>query len=443
MASRIKTKIVEGLGKEPGIMSFAYPYVKFWNDIGGKEVKTAWASLPVGQKGVLYTHIPFCIRKCGYCDYASNYGQTEEWHPYVDALEKEIELLKPLAKNIQFESVYFGGGTPTIFCEEGLERLVGLTASGFNVSSLAEKSIEVYPLKRMLRNKLNLLKQLGINRVSIGVQDFNDEVIAFTGRKYSGMEAQEIVRSAMGLFENVNIDLILGLPKQKENWAETLKTTLGLVPQQITIQPFSNRHPGIKFHDSRYASLLPDLNEMEGMYFSSCQMLAKSGYTQISRHQFVRDGVEHKYERGLSDSAVRLGIGAHSISLLPGLTYKNFTSLDKYGGSVDDGKLPLERGFELVGDERMRSYLFYSLSADCGKLSLDEKEFSLKFGQRVQDRFPEEVGALEETGLINVDDEKIDLTPRGVYFTSLIQRTFYNQEFMKRKERMYADRRLK
>lgn len=441
--AEIRAKLREQLQVEPGIMSFAYPYVGLWNKLDKHEASDAWFNLSGSQTGILYTHIPFCLNKCGYCDYATNYvgGKSDEekhdmFKLYVDAIEEEITLLTPDIGDIGFGAVYLGGGTPTIFCERGLERMVKLITSKFSVSKSAEISIEVYPWEKMLHNKLELLKNIGVNRVSIGVQDFDDEVISFTGRRYSGEEASRIVRKAMGLFDTVNVDLICGLPKQTR-WQQTLEETLNLGPQQITIQPFSNRHSGIRFHHQRYNNLLPDLNQMIGMYTLACQMLTEAGYAQTSRHQFVREG-EHKYEQKISESFVRLGIGAHSISLLPGLTYKNFTSIIEYQDAMKKGELPVERGFRISADEEMRSYLFYSLSADCGRLSLNEKEFLERFGQRIQDEFTPEVQALEEEGLIKVDYEKIDLTPKGVYFTSVLQRTFYNLEFMKRKETIYS-----
>ena len=372
----IRARLREQLREEPGIMSFAYPYVRLWNELNKEEAKAVWSSLQKPREGILYTHIPFCLSKCGYCDYASNFGaedRHDQYKPYVDAVEEEIRLLAPIIGDINFDAVYFGGGTPTIFCEKGLERIVNLATSNFQVSPYAEISVEIYPWKKMLRDKLKLLKNLGVNRVSVGVQDFDDEVIAFTGRRYTGDEASQITGEAIELFSTVNIDLICGLPKQ-EKWQQTLERTLGLKPQQVTVQPFSNRHSGIRFHHSKYKHLLPDLDQIMEMYDLACQMLAEAGYTQASRHQFAREG-EHKYEQKLSESVVRMGIGAHSISLLPGLTYKNFTSLQEYQDAIGRGELPIEKGFRINADEKMRSYLFYSLSADCGRISLSEKEF--------------------------------------------------------------------
>lgn len=430
---QIKSKLKEQLGEEPGIMSFAYPYVKFWNELKEDEVKQSWSSFSEGaQEGILYTHIPFCMNKCGYCDYATNFGvenRHDEYKSYIDAVEGETELLTPFTRNIKFSAVYFGGGTPTIFCEEGLERIIDAVTSNFLISPSAEISVEVYPFEKMLRNKLAMLQNVGVNRVSIGVQDFDDEVIAFTGRRYTGEEASRIVSEAKDLFDTVNIDLICGLPKQKK-WGQTLEQTLDLEPQQITVQPFSNRHPGIRFHHPKYNSLLPNLDQVIEMYDLACRMLGETGYTQTSRHQFTK-GVEHQYEQKISQSVARLGLGVHSISLLPELTYKNFTSLKKYKDATGKGVLPIERGFRITRGEAMRSYLFYSLSADCGGLSLSEGGVREKFGTRIQDAFPNEVQALQEEDLIKISENTIDLTSKGVYFTSVLQRTFYNQSFLK------------
>jgi len=209
----------------------------------------------------------------------------------------------------------------------------------------------------------------------------------------------------------------------------------------VTVQPFSNRHPGIRFHNPEYKPLLPNLDQMIEMYGLACQRLTEAGYTQTSRHQFIKEG-EHRYEQKISEGTARLGIGAHSISLLPGSTYKNFTALKEYKDTIRKGELPIERGFKISENEKMRRQVIDYLSADCGRLSLNEKEFLERFGQRIQDRFPDEVQALKKEGLIKVSKDKIDLTPKGVYFTSVLQRTFYNPEFMKKKEEIYTKKLL-
>ncbi|MEM4263325.1 MAG: coproporphyrinogen-III oxidase family protein [Candidatus Woesearchaeota archaeon] len=442
--NEMRKRVREQLKEEPGIMSFAYPYVGLWQGIDEEVIKEAWKSSPT-PKGALYLHIPFCRSRCGYCNYATNFVgglNAEEKHeifkPYVDAVEKEIALLKPVVKT-EFDSVYIGGGTPTILCEKGLERIVRLATTSWPISPTAEVSIEVYPQKRMLRNKLALLKKLGVNRLSVGVQDFDDAVIAFTGRKYTGQDAYEIVQEAKSLFDTVNIDLICGLPKQNITlWRKTLKTALSLAPQQITVQPFADRHPDIRFNHPKYLHLKPSKHQKREMYDLACQMLKERGYRQTSRHQFVLSE-ENRYEQEITESAPRLGIGAHSISFVPsGLTYKNITSLDEYKRQIADGKLPVESGYVLNDDDKMRSYLFYALSADCGQLSLNEKLFAQKFNTKIQDAFPNEAKALEQEGLIEVRPDRINLTPTGIYFTSLIQRIFYNPELMKRKEEIYS-----
>lgn len=442
--NEIRKHIREQLKEEPGIMSFAYPYVGLWHGIDEEVIKEAWASSPV-QKGALYLHIPFCRSRCGYCNYATNFvgslndkEKHEIFKPYVDAVEKEITLLKPVVKT-EFDSIYIGGGTPTILCEKGLERIVRLTTTSWSMSPTAEVSIEVYPQRRMLRNKLALLKKLDINRLSIGVQDFDDAVIAITRRKYTGQEACEIVQEAKSLFNTVNIDLICGLPKQAiGTWKKTLETALSLEPQQITVQPFADRHPEIRFNHPKYQHSKPNRHLKRQMYDLACRMLKEKGYRQNSRHQFVLSG-ENRYEQEITESVPRLGIGAHSISFVaPGLTYKNITSLDGYKRQIADGKLPVESGCVLGDDDKMRSYLFYALSADCGQLSLNEKTFAQRFNTKIQDAFPNEVKALEQERLIDVHPDRIDLTQEGIYFTSLIQRIFYNPEFMKRKEEVYA-----
>jgi len=165
-------------------------------------------------------------------------------------------------------------------------------------------------------------------------------------------------------------------------------------------------------------------------------MLSEAGYRQTSRHHFVREG-SHTYEQNISRSGSRIGIGAHSISLLPGLTYKNFTSLREYEDAVGREELPVESGFRIDKAEEMRSFLFYALS-ECASPLLSETLMLERFGQRVQDAFPDEVQALKEERLIEVDENDIHLTPEGIYFTSVLQRTFYNPEFMKRKAELYG-----
>ncbi|MFC1723665.1 coproporphyrinogen-III oxidase family protein, partial [Nanoarchaeota archaeon] len=406
---------------------------KLWEPVSEQDVTDAWEKTE-SKSGALYVHIPFCVSKCGYCDYASNYGNLEESGAYIAAIEREAGSLSEIIARLNLESIFFGGGTPTTLSEEEMERILKIKILSGPIN--AEIAIEIYPWKEQLRDKMSLMKENGVTRASIGVQDFEDGVLAFSGRRYTGVEASQVVQEAMDMFETVNIDLICGLPKQTR-WDEAIRKAITLGTQQITVQPFSNRHPGIRFYQDRYRKMMPGVGQLKAMYEDACISLTEAGYQQTSRHFFTRQG-QNKYEGIITRSKPRLGLGAHSISLVDGFTYKNHTDLRDYMRAVADGELPVDVGFKIIEGDRMRSHIFYSLSADCGRLFLDEKEFEGKFGQRIQDAYPEEVEALEVTGLAVASPQMINLTRDGVYYISTIQRLFYNPDYQKIKEKKYG-----
>jgi oxygen-independent coproporphyrinogen-3 oxidase len=159
------------------------------------------------------------------------------------------------------------------------------------------------------------------------------------------------------------------------------------------------------------------------MYFSAKAFLLEAGYHQVSRHAFVLTE-RQVYEDSISRSSPRLGIGAHSISFTQDLTYKNHTRPKKYIQAIGKGDLPIERGFRLNEQQKMQSWLFYYFSADCGHLSLDIDDFQKRFHTSLAREFPDELAALEKAGLITLEENNLQLTLKGVYFTSLIQRVF-------------------
>ena len=183
----------------------------------------------------LYIHVPFCVQKCNYCDFNSFKIKGNDKKEYLNAIEKEMKLYSDEFKNKQFDSVFFGGGTPSILNIEELKRLVGSVFENFNIKKTAEVSMECNP-GTINKEKLIHMKELGINRLSIGLQAIQNHHLKYIGRIHSYEEFEKNYLEAKEVgFDNINIDLMYALPNhKKEEWKESLDKIISLNPSHIS-----------------------------------------------------------------------------------------------------------------------------------------------------------------------------------------------------------------
>jgi oxygen-independent coproporphyrinogen-3 oxidase len=348
----------------------------------------------------VYVHIPFCEQRCYYCAFTVAVAPAQTHQPYVRRLLREIELS-------QFEespeSIFFGGGTPSIIEAEYIGQIVRALPSG-----AAEISIEVNP--GTLNNaKLEMYRSVGINRISIGVQSFDDEDLKNAGRLHS---SEDIFRDIDSLrrhgFNNVSIDLIAGLPHQQlQVWRQNLDRVERLLPEHVSIYMLDVEERSVWGKDS---SELPSDDVFARFYTEAAERLAKAGYTHYEISNWARPGFEcrHnlKYWTGVPYRG--FGIGAHSFS--KSHRYWNTTSLAEYATMLDSGKLPIAGEEELTREMRLEEAFLIGLRRTCGfDVWTVAAELSVEYPPKWFDRVCE----LEDAGWIQFDGRYLRLTPAG------------------------------
>lgn len=300
----------------------------------------------------IYVHVPFCVRKCGYCDFYSIAGGEEERDRYPALVEREMDLLLrafPGEAGVTADTVYFGGGTPTVLGPDRLNRLLAAIRSRLPVTENAEVTTEANP-GTVTGADFVRLREGGFNRVSLGVQSFRRDTLAALGRIHSVEDVRTAYRDARGAgFSSVGIDLIFGNPGQREaEWQEDLDLAVTFLPDHVSAYALTPE-PGTPIHeaiaDGRIA--LPDDDSVARMYVAARETLRAAGYRHYEISNFCRPGKEcrHNLKYWRRDGYLGLGPSAHGL-LFPGesapfgLRTANPPSLPDYRGALSDGRLP-------------------------------------------------------------------------------------------------------
>jgi len=365
----------------------------------------------------LYVHIPICQHKCGYCDFYS-VERPDLLDSFVGLLCREIALLPerlPEAVEEELVTVYFGGGTPSLLSPKQLERIVNLLRHTFRIEPQAEWSIECNP-GTVDRVRLRAYRELGITRVSFGVQSFQDEELRFLERLHTAAEAVEAVQWAHEVgFEQVNIDLMFALPGQTlHSWERTLEQAVKLAPSHISAYSLI-WEPGTAFYTRwQRGELTPVAEELDAtQYELAAELLTRAGYHHYEVSNFARPGSEcrHNLLYWHGEEYVALGPSAHGY--LRGRRYWNVRSLKRYGELLRCGALPIA-GVEQVGpQERLIELLFLGLRSDGIRFDRLRREFGIELAEEAAPLFEQ----WEELGMVAIrSPECLRLNRRGYLF---------------------------
>lgn len=310
-----------------------------------------------GRRLGLYLHIPFCKQKCDYCDFYSLAGNQDRMEDYLKALTLHLEEVAPRAEGFTVDSVYIGGGTPSVFGEERLKRLLKTVDKYYHLERHCETTVEVNP-DSVTPRLLKVLRKGGVNRISMGVQSCHDEELAQVNRPHTFAQAQaavEMIRSAG--FTNLNLDLIFGLPDQTmAGWQESVEAVLALEPEHLSLYGL-NLEEGTPLWQRRDQLTLADGDQQADMYLWAVERLAQAGYDQYEISNFAREGKRsrHNLKYWMSREYVGFGPGAHSD--FGGRRYSYVRDLERYidgmlsGGKIVDASelIPFEeRGYEYL-----------------------------------------------------------------------------------------------
>lgn len=367
----------------------------------------------------LYIHIPFCRRKCSYCDFNS-YAGMEDFHvSYVDALVKEIKFSPSHPGGLrEVISIYLGGGTPTFLHHPLLERVLCACHDGFILSPEAEISIEANP-ETLDGETLRFLKRMGFNRLSIGIQSLNDRLLRILGRGHTVEEAVEALLIARKVgFENVNVDLIFGIPTESlGDWMRTLQRVIDLEPTHISTYSLEI-HPGTEMERRILRGELEEVGEDEqaDMYLLARDLLTLHGFEHYEISNFARDGYRCRHNLLYWENDDYLGFGAGAHSHLGNIRFCNLSDPLQYVGEIKKRRSARIRRDELTREMLLSETMFLNLRLLEG---VDPKRFGEKFGLLPQDVYGEKLRDLAQKGLVNFG-ERPKLTEKGLLLANYV-----------------------
>ena len=359
----------------------------------------------------LYIHIPFCLSKCHYCDFYSltSISATPD---FLDALFKEMGMYR--TRFNPFDTVYIGGGTPSLLSPRQLETILINVMENFNLISNPEITIETNPAD-LNRSFLESMRGIGINRINIGVQSFDEKVLGFLGRRHSVEHAISAVKTSRKAgFRNIGLDLIYGVPEQDiESWLDTLKQAVTFSPEhlscyQLTLE--AKTPLGIRYQSGEFS--IPG-EELEYEFFmKTSEFLEDVGYIHYEVSNFAR-GTENtsRHNQKYWDHSPYLGLGPSAHSFQSNRRWWNHRCLDQYLAAINAGNLPVEETETLTMEQLRLEALYLSLRTKKGIFLQDFKN------QYHYDLFTEKkkiLAKLEEEGFISIQDGYLYPTQTGL-----------------------------
>ncbi|MCR4432458.1 MAG: radical SAM family heme chaperone HemW [Caldiserica bacterium] len=363
----------------------------------------------------VYVHIPFCLRKCAYCDFPSFTAPETLVEEYLKALKIEIEIYRPFLSERKIETVYFGGGTPSLLKPEKLLSLLDLILSGKPGDDL-EVTLEANPGTVNLR-ELKALKEGGFNRISIGAQSFQDSELALLGRIHNSAQAREAFEAARKSgFENINLDLIFGLPGQSlGDFLYSLNQAVSLAPEHLSLYCLSIEKGTplfLKVKSGELHSLGDDL--VASMYHSACRILAGNRYEHYEISNFAQPGYRSRHNMVYWTYGDYLGFGLKAVSFHDGIRRGNLGKVDQYIASLKEGKAPIAYRTGKRGVAALREEAILRLRTSDGFL---EEELRQKY-PRAFPAFQKKLLALKESGLLEESKGRWRIRER-YFFVSL------------------------
>lgn len=366
----------------------------------------------------LYIHIPFCVKKCDYCDFLSAPATKEVQEQYLHALFREIRERSIAFKEYQVRTVFIGGGTPSVVAPEKIGKLMQVLRGSFFISPDAEISMEVNPGTVQEKEAFVIYREAGINRLSIGLQSANDEELKTLGRIHTFSQFENTWKMAREAgFDNMNVDIMSALPGQSvESYRKTLETVCTFSPEHISAYSLIIEEETPFFE--RYSYLLEDEANDEKdreMYLLTERILKEHGYERYEISNYAKTGRECKHNIVYWTRREYLGLGLGASSLLNNARYKNVDNLRTYVNS--GGLYPYEETQQLSVREQMEEFMFLGLRLIKG---IEKADFAQVFGCSVESVFGNVIEKNKRDGLLVMDKNRIALTSQGLDLSNYV-----------------------
>ena len=363
----------------------------------------------------LYIHIPFCTHACPYCDFSFELLKDGRVDRLLTALETEAERRsrEPPWPDRIVDTVFLGGGTPTCLTDRQLDRVFRMIHDFFRVDPGAEITSEANP-ETVRTSKLLRLRDLGVNRLSIGVQSFSDEILRRLGRRHTaGQAVQAAVLAREAGFENVNLDLMFGVPGQTAaDWADTLDRAVSLDPEHVSVYGLTVE-PGTDFARMEEEGVLdlPDEERHVGYYNQALDRLNAAGYAHYEVSNLSKPGFACRHNVSCWNGGDYLGLGPSAHSHLAGRRLANTRDLAGYLSAMDERGEATDLDETLTVDERIHEYILLSLRSVEG---MDTRVFRDRFGDDAMGRRGPAIHTLTDEGLLAERGSRICLTRKGL-----------------------------
>ena len=362
----------------------------------------------------LYLHIPFCVSKCKYCDFLSAPSGEEQRQVYVERLCRRIRYWSDVIHNYGYEivSIFVGGGTPSILTEAQITQVFEAVHESFPIREDAEITLEMNP-GTDVKDKLPVYRELGINRLSMGLQSADNEELKRLGRIHTYEDFGQVYQWAREAgFTNINVDLMSAIPEQTlESYEDTLRKVADLEPEHISAYsliieegtPFYER-----YGEGRHAEELPDEDIERQMYVRTGEILEDYGYHRYEISNYAKDGYECKHNLGYWDRKEYLGLGAGASSLMDHIRWKEPDHIGPSTGLVLEEREDFTR---LRRKDEMEEFMFLGLRKING---VSEYDFYKSFRVSMDEIYKESIENLIKEGLLVREEDRIRLTDRGI-----------------------------
>lgn len=382
----------------------------------------------------VYVHIPFCVRKCNYCDFlSSNYcnkdeGQNKLVRDYVKALRKEIEIYSENLQDYEVQTIYIGGGTPSSIDSYCIGDILDTIYDRFYVCDNPEITIEVNP-GTLLNDKVEDYKKMGINRVSMGLQSANNEELKALGRIHTYeefLESYQLLRSAG--FDNINIDVMSAIPNQSvESYMETLNKVISLKPEHISSYSLIIEE-GTHFYNIQDELKLVSEDDERKMYYKTKEILENSGYERYEISNYSLKGMESKHNSSYWTGAEYIGFGVGASSYLNGYRYDRIRDINKYIEVYDklSNYLLAVKNIEcnkqyLSMQNKMEEYMFLGLRMTRG---VSISKFKELFDKDIHDVYGNVIDKYVPMNLLNEENDILRLTDKGIDVSNIVLADF-------------------
>ncbi len=365
----------------------------------------------IQQPAGIYIHVPFCGKRCDYCDFYSLTYQVDLMEKYWQALAKEIEIYGELNQGLLLRSIYFGGGTPALLSISVLHKILNKIKKYYRIPPDCEITLETNPLL-IKEEKLAGWKRIGINRLSVGIQSFLDKELLLLGRQHSGRTAYEKVELLKKYYSNYSLDFIFALPGQSLlDWSFNINKIQALKPPHLSVYNLQIE-PGTELSKRIEAGDLIACSEKRDaeLYQMTVNELQSLGFKQYEISSYARKGYLSQHNRLYWSFKPYFGFGPAAAGFNGEFRYTNKSDLTKYLMNLQHGRLPEREIVKLNSADKMAEYIFLGLRLNEG---ISKVAFKNIFGCEIKELYGNQIEKLNRQGLLEFVDQFIFLTEKG------------------------------